>query len=365
MWSHLRGTPELEAVLRRGLATRELQPIAVELAAALGDPQYFAPLMALALTADADPAVRGAAVDAVAIAREARYLPDLDRLAVDPASAVQVSAVHAIGLLAPPDVEIRARDILVSPAANEARAEALRILARTTKGVELLLDLDRAGKFPPELRALAATQVNGPVRRPPTPRAGAAGTEPSAAEREAALAEFKAVRERAAKVFPLPVALDNASLPTIRQMEQNFRPNVAAGRQVFDGLCSTCHALGGEKRLGPDLSAIALKLDREALLDAMVMPSASIAFGYESWVLETKQGRVTGLLVENTPERVTLKIDASQEVRLRPSEITSRRPVPISIMPEGLVNAMTPQQIVDLVSFLTTLRGAAAPAAAR
>ena len=144
-------------------------------------------------------------------------------------------------------------------------------------------------------------------------------------------------------------------------MEQNFRADVAAGRKVFDTLCSACHSLGGARQMGPDLSAIGGKLDRQALLDAIVMPSAAIGFGYESWSMDTTtNGTVSGLLVEDTAERVVLKVDATQEIRLTPSAITSRRPIPISMMPEGLIDAMTPQQIVDLIGFLTTLRTASA-----
>ena len=114
--------------------------------------------------------------------------------------------------------------------------------------------------------------------------------------------------------------------------------------------------------MGPDLSAIGTKLDRQALLDAIAMPSAAIAFGYESWAIGTAtRGTITGLLVENTPERVTVRVDQNQDVRLAPAEITSRKATAVSTMPEGLLNAMTPQQIADLLGFLTTLKAAVGP----
>ncbi len=50
-------------------------------------------------------------------------------------------------------------------------------------------------------------------------------------------------RERAAKFFP-PIKTANAAVPTVRDMEQNFRADNAAGRKVFDTLCSACHSLG-------------------------------------------------------------------------------------------------------------------------
>ena len=114
--------------------------------------------------------------------------------------------------------------------------------------------------------------------------------------------------------------------------------------------------------MGPDLSAIGTKLDRQALLDAVAMPSAAIAFGYESWAIETAtRGTFTGLLVENTPQRVTVRVDQTQDIRLAPADITSRKAVPLSTMPEGLLSAMTPQQIADLLGFLETLKAAPLP----
>ena len=203
--------------------------------------------------------------------------------------------------------------------------------------------LQQRGAFPPELKSLATSLVNGPVR----------GRFTTDADR-AALA---AARERAAAVFPPLTARNNLAVPTIREIEQNFRVDQAAGRKVYDGFCSACHSLGGPATMGPDLSAIGTKLDRQALLDAIAMPSAAIAFGYESWAIgTTTRGTITGLLVENTPERVTVRVDQTQDIRLAPSDITSRKAMPVSTMPEGLLNAMTPQQIADLLGFLTTLK---------
>jgi putative heme-binding domain-containing protein len=73
-------------------------------------------------------------------------------------------------------------------------------------------------------------------------------------------------------------------------------------------------------------------------------------------VLETKtQGDVIGIISEDTPQRVVVKTDATAEVRLKPTEIKSRRRSHLSLMPEDLMNYMTEQQLVDVVEYLTTL----------
>jgi hypothetical protein len=75
------------------------------------------------------------------------------------------------------------------------------------------------------------------------------------------------------------------------------------------------------------------------------------------WILETKtQGQVIGILREDTPQRVVVSADTGDELRLKPSDITSRRQSRLSMMPEDLINTMTEQQLIDVVQFLTTLR---------
>jgi putative heme-binding domain-containing protein len=363
LWADTRKSPEVAAAIRKALKTPGLRAGGVELASAVGDPQFGPDLMVLAKSSSADEAVRAAALDVVALNRDAASLDDLDALLKSGPPAVRVSAMHAIGVRAPPDMEARAEAVMLGDAPNDVRSQAVRVLARTPAGIDRLIALEEAGKFPPELKRLAANAVKAPLARVffnvtgNATRPGPAGAAPT--PDSAAAAALAAARERAAKVFPTPVTGKAAAVPTVRQMEQEFRADVGAGRKVFDTLCSACHSLGGARQIGPDLSTIGGKLDRQALLDAIVMPSAAIGFGYESWTMETTtNGTVSGILVEDTAERVVVKTDATQEVRLTPSAIKSRRQIPISVMPEGLIDAMTPQQIVDLVGFLTTLKTA-------
>jgi putative heme-binding domain-containing protein len=93
------------------------------------------------------------------------------------------------------------------------------------------------------------------------------------------------------------------------------------------------------------------------LYDAILNPSAGIAPDYYMWVLETTtQGDVIGIVTEDTPQRVVVKTDATTEVRLKPTEIRSRRRSHLSLMPEDLMNYMSEQQLVDVVAYLTTLK---------
>ena len=86
-------------------------------------------------------------------------------------------------------------------------------------------------------------------------------------------------------------------------------------------------------------------------------PSDSIGFSYRSLVAALADGRViTGLPVEDTPDRLVIKTADGQRVSVEPRSVEDRRTSDVSLMPEGLAQTMTTQEVVDLLSYLTTLR---------
>ena len=65
---------------------------------------------------------------------------------------------------------------------------------------------------------------------------------------------------------------------------------------------------------------------------------------------------ITGLPVEDTPEKLVIKTADGQRVSVDPRSVEDRRTSDVSLMPEGLAQTMTTQELVDLLSYLTTLR---------
>ena len=89
----------------------------------------------------------------------------------------------------------------------------------------------------------------------------------------------------------------------------------------------------------------------------MIVPSASIARGFESQVIRTANGRtLTGLVVRETAESIYLRTNDQREVRLRRSEIEAQKPSDLSIMPAGLENTMSRQELADLLAYLRSLK---------
>jgi putative membrane-bound dehydrogenase-like protein len=360
MWADSAKGPRIGEIVKKGLSRPETQLKAIEMVNALGDRRFTTDLLAVARSDEAGEEARIAAIEAAARTAQGDAAA-LEALTATGPAPVRAAAVRALGTMSLPaaDLETRARTIFLSDAPNDVRAEALRLLVRSAGGLTTVADLEEQGRFPVGLKALARALVNGRGGRGFNFGRGGRGRGAS----PEAVREFEALnaaRQRAMTLFPPIVAKGDARLTSINQMEKDYRADVAAGRKVFESeevKCDTCHSLGGTRTVGPDLSAIGAKLGKQALLDAITMPSAAIAFGYDSWLIETKQGDVvTGVIVEDTPARVTVRTDASQEVRLRPAEIARRTRSTVSLMPEGLINALTPQQIADLLEFLSTLK---------
>jgi putative heme-binding domain-containing protein len=358
MWPESVKSTSVPAVMRTALGLDTLQPLAIDTADALGDPRFIPDLLTLARSDSAPPEVRAAAIDVVGRARDEQNAAALEALATEAPLPVRVSAVRARGLLGGADARTWARGIVLGDSPNEVRFEALRVLARSPEGLTAILDLAERRQLPAELTGMATQLVNG---SPGALRAsGSTGISGFGGGRGAPTdpAVMTAIRARAAKVLP-PATRSVSAAPNLRTLERDFQGDAAAGRKVFEneGTCAACHSLGGPKKLGPDLSAIGEKFGKQGLLDSLVNPSEAIAPEYQVWVFATKtRGEVSGLIASDTPEAIVVTSGVDEQVKLNPSDVVSKRPYRASMMPEGLLNNLAPQQVADLLEFLTTLK---------
>jgi putative membrane-bound dehydrogenase-like protein len=133
--------------------------------------------------------------------------------------------------------------------------------------------------------------------------------------------------------------------------------DVRRGQAVFNSsklACSACHAmgyLGGT--IGPDLTHIGKIRTERDLLESIVFPSASFVRSYEPVQITTKKGKVyNGLVRRETPDEVVMALSATEEVRIARQDIDEVQPGKVSIMPAGLDQQITRQELTDLVTFL-------------
>jgi putative membrane-bound dehydrogenase-like protein len=166
-----------------------------------------------------------------------------------------------------------------------------------------------------------------------------------------------AVRALAHGLFPRPGQL--RPLPPLEELLA-LAGDPSRGREIFGSnraQCSTCHRVRGRGAdVGPDLTEVATKLEGEALLDAILNPSAGIAHGYDGWMLTTADGRrLTGFVLAEG-DTVLFKDSQAEWHVIRAVEIVDRHALELSIMPEGVALGLEPSELADLMAFLTEER---------
>jgi putative heme-binding domain-containing protein len=124
------------------------------------------------------------------------------------------------------------------------------------------------------------------------------------------------------------------------------------GRALYAGVCGQCHKLYGEGgALGPDLTGSGRR-DLNYLVENIVDPSAVVDAAYYLNSITLKDGRVLSGIVGAQSERTLTLRSVGQESVIDRQDITKRETLPISLMPEGLLQAFTPEQQRDLLAYL-------------
>lgn len=131
-----------------------------------------------------------------------------------------------------------------------------------------------------------------------------------------------------------------------------LRGNPQRGDEVFRRECSNCHLSRAQRgRIGPDLSGVANR-SKEDLLTSILDPSYAIDDRYRNNLLETTDGRFfDGILVSETSATVTLRGEL-EDISVFKADIADLRESEVSLMPEGFEEALTQQDMADVIAFL-------------
>lgn len=142
-----------------------------------------------------------------------------------------------------------------------------------------------------------------------------------------------------------------ASLATINWT----RGSEDRGRKLFTARgCAQCHA--GGSGLGPDLAGCAGRFSREDLFAAIALPNRDVSPRYQTLLVETKSGKVfTGLVVYESVEGLLLRNGTNQTFRIEAGDIESKRYLPNSLMPSGLLKDLGSEELADLYAYLKSL----------
>jgi putative heme-binding domain-containing protein len=122
--------------------------------------------------------------------------------------------------------------------------------------------------------------------------------------------------------------------------------------------CLACHFVNGTGRdFGPDLSKVGSRLTKEQLLENLLHPSKQIAQGYAAYTAEMTDGTVQmGFAVKQTKDETVLKLATGQSITLRAADLKSLKPLPTSLMPEGLLQSLTAAEVADLLAYLASMK---------
>ena len=111
------------------------------------------------------------------------------------------------------------------------------------------------------------------------------------------------------------------------------------------------------KDIGPELTEIKKKFDKQALMDAIVNPSSGIVFGYEAWTIQTNDGQSHfGFLVADGKEAVVIKDLSGTRHVIQVKDIVSRRKLEKSLMPGASALGLNDQELADVVGFLNNVK---------
>lgn len=214
-----------------------------------------------------------------------------------------------------------------------AREAAVTALASRTDAAKLLLTAVTEGKIPP--RDVSPAQL-----------------------RQMQLLDRGSLNERIFTLWPDQQLITADKVQLIEkyrhQLDETTRAAAVlpSGRQVFEKNCARCHKLFGQGgTLGPELTG-AQRTNLNYLLENIIDPSATLATNFRMSIIEHIDGRViAGVIGEQTERTITVQTP-TDKVTINRADIDSLQPSKLSLMPDGLLNALKPEEVRDLFGYL-------------
>lgn len=127
------------------------------------------------------------------------------------------------------------------------------------------------------------------------------------------------------------------------------------GRAVFQKTCASCHLLYGEGgKIGPDLTG-SNRANLDYILLNSLAPSEDVPVGYRMVIIATDDGRVlNGVIGEEDDQRIVLKTVDQPSLVILKDEIITRKVSDKSMMPDGQLQQLPTQEVIDLIKYLQT-----------
>jgi putative membrane-bound dehydrogenase-like protein len=343
---------DVAKVINQSLESEDLVESAIQAVGRIKAGRYADKLMTMVEDEAQPVSIRAAAMEALGQLRHQPLEPRVRKLVNDAKGADRVTrmtlaALTALVALESDDDEAleQLQTIIVDEDhAQEFRRTAMRAMARRAKGGTYLLNLASQKKIPDSLwNELIVLTHNHPDRQ---------------------------VRRRAGQEVKLPESAQGKALPPVAELLSRVG-DAAHGEAVFfrkgetTAACGSCHRVQGRGQwIGPDLSTIGTKYGKDGLLESILNPSGAVGYNYLTQIVELNDGRLLdGLMAEETSDRLALKNAQGERFEINKSDIKDRRSGTQSLMPDGLAQAMSEQDLVDVLAYLASLNRPVATAA--
>jgi putative heme-binding domain-containing protein len=249
------------------------------------------------------------------------------------AEATPLRKAALISLMSYGQPEVGAKAVsIVEQGAGEVRLTALALLASRAEWSQQLLEAVKSGRI-------------------------AANTVPRDMVERMRQHEPKQVQGLLTELYPeKPAAGVTDFIAKIADVEAKLKAgtgNPYAGEPLFQEKCASCHKLffkGG--RIGPELTAYQ-RDNLGTMLISIVHPNAEIREGFQYFSVTTNDGRsLSGFLVERDAQILVLRGLEGEDITVRQADVRLLTPMGRSLMPEGLLDGMTDQQLRDLFAYL-------------
>jgi len=330
-WRKAPAPPAWAAVAGSDLASR-FPALVREISSVFGDGRALNDIRAIALDAKVDIPTRQAALRALIDARP----PDLRATceALLGVRTLNATAVRGLALFDDPAIAQRlVRDYRKFHPTD--RAAVIDVLVSRPGFAKALLDQVGTGGnriAPADISAAHARQIRG--------------------------YEDQAIVKKLSEVWGEIRESEPERRQQVAELKARLSPEVLAkadlgqGRLLYNQACGACHTLYGEGgKVGPDLTGSG-RSNLDYVLENIIDPSAVVSADYRMTILSLKDGRVlNGIVTRQDGKTLTLR-EQTQETTFELSEVQRQKPSPVSMMPEGLLSALTEAQVRDLVAYV-------------
>jgi putative membrane-bound dehydrogenase-like protein len=163
------------------------------------------------------------------------------------------------------------------------------------------------------------------------------------------------VHDLAIKVLGIATANKRQEVIDAYQSALNLTGDAAKGKEIYLQRCSSCHRLGGNGfALGPDLVTVK-NTGKEKMLVNILDPNREVAPAYIAFQLDTKNDEsLIGIIANETTSSITVRSAYGKENVIMRSNMKSMQSQSQSLMPEGLEQGLQPQDLANLLEYIST-----------